>query len=125
MSYTRLSRLELRIMEVLWKQGASSVRDIQEGLPEQARPAHTTVQTILTRLEAKEAVRRAKKIGNAHIYEPLITRDATQRQLVDELLAFFGGRAAPLVSHLIESGQLTMKDVEEARKALKKEAQRG
>jgi predicted transcriptional regulator len=70
-------------------------------------------------------VRRAKKIGNAHIYEPLITRDATQRQLVDELLAFFGGRAAPLVSHLIESGQLTMKDVEEARKALKKEAQRG
>jgi predicted transcriptional regulator len=112
-------------MEVLWKQGASSVRDIQEGLPEQARPAHTTVQTILTRLEAKEAVRRAKKIGNAHIYEPLITRDATQRQLVDELLAFFGGRAAPLVSHLIESGQLTMKDVEEARKALKKEAQRG
>jgi BlaI family penicillinase repressor len=124
MSQKRLSRLELRIMEVLWKHGASSVREIQEGLPDKGRPAHTTVLTILTRLEAKAAVRRAKKIGNAHIYEPVITRGATQRQLVDELLAFFGGRAAPLVSHLIESGQLTLKDVEEARKALKKESQR-
>jgi predicted transcriptional regulator len=124
MSQKRLSRLELRIMEVLWKHGASSVREVQERLPEKGRPAHTTVQTILTRLEAKAAVRRAKKISNAHIYEPVITRGATQRLLVDELLAFFGGRAAPLVSHLIESGQLTLQDVEEARKALQKEAKR-
>jgi predicted transcriptional regulator len=124
MSQKRLSRLELRIMEVLWKRGASSVREIQESLPEKGRPAHTTVQTILTRLEAKAAVRRAKKISNAHIYEPVITRGATQRLLVDELLAFFGGRAAPLVSHLIESGQLTLQDVEEARKTLKKEGKR-
>ena len=124
MSQKRLSRLELRIMEVLWRRGASSVREIQESLPEKGRPAHTTVQTILTRLEAKAAVRRAKKIGNAHIYEPVITRGATQRLLVDELLAFFGGRAAPLVSHLIECGQLTLQDVEEARKALKKEGKR-
>lgn len=124
MSQKRLSRLELKIMEVLWKHGACSVREIQEGLPEKRRPAHTTVQTILTRLEAKAAVRRAKKIGNAHIYEAVVTRGATQRLLVDELLAFFGGRAAPLVSHLIESGQLTWQDVEEARKALKKERQR-
>jgi BlaI family transcriptional regulator, penicillinase repressor len=116
----RLSRLELRIMEVLWQHGAAAVREIQESLPEEGRPAHTTVQTILTRLEAKGAVRRPKKIGNAHIYEPVITRGAAQRLLVDELLAFFGGRAAPLVSHLIESGQLTLRDVEEARKALKK-----
>jgi predicted transcriptional regulator len=124
MSQKRLSRLELRIMEVLWKRGASPVREIQESLPEKGRPAHTTVQTILTRLEAKGAVRRAKKIGNAHIYEPVITRGATQRLLVDELLAFFGGRAAPLVSHLIECGQLTLQDVEEARKTLKKEGKR-
>ena len=124
MSQTRLSRLELKIMEALWRQGAASVREIQESLPEKGRPAHNTVLTILTRLEAKKAVRRAKKISNAHIYEPLVTRDATQRLLVDELLAFFGGRAAPLVSHLIESGQLTLQDVEEARKALKKESKR-
>lgn len=120
MSQKRLSRLELRIMEVLWRHGTAAVREIQQSFPEKGRPAHTTVQTILTRLEAKGAVRRAKKIGNAHIFEPTVTRRATQRLLVDELLAFFGGRAAPLVSHLIESGQLTLKDVDEARKALKR-----
>jgi predicted transcriptional regulator len=124
MSQKRLSRLELKIMEALWKHGAASVREIQESLPEKGRPAHNTVQTILTRLEAKKAVRRAKKISNAYIYEPVITRGATQRLLVDELLAFFGGRAAPLMSHLIESGQLTLQDVEDARKALKKEGKR-
>ena len=124
MSQPRLSRLELRIMEALWKLGTASVREIQESLPEKSRPAHNTVQTILTRLEKKKAVRRAKKISNAHIYEPMVTRGATQRLLVDELLAFFGGRAAPLVSHLIESGQLTSQDVDEARKTLKKESRR-
>ncbi len=120
MSKPKLSRLELRIMEAMWRQGAASVREIQESLPAKGRPAYTTVQTVLTRLEAKQAVRRAKKISNAHIYEAVVTRETTQRRLVDELLAFFGGHAAPLVSHLIESGQLTLKDVEEARKALKK-----
>ena len=125
MSPPRLSRLELRIMEALWKHGSASVREIQQSLPEKGRPAHNTVQTILTRLEAKQAVRRAKKISNAHIYEPMVTRGATQRLLVDELLAFFGGRAAPLVSHLIDSGQLSLQDVEEARKTLKKESNRG
>lgn len=124
MSQPKLSRLELKIMEALWSLGSASVREVQESLPEKSRPAHNTVQTILTRLEAKSAVRRAKKISNAHIYEPLITRGATQHRLVDELLAFFGGRAAPLVSHLIESGQLTLQDIEEARKTLKKESRR-
>lgn len=119
MKQSRLSRLELRIMEALWSHGACSVREIQESLPEKKRPAYTTVQTIVTRLEAKNAVRRSKKISNAHIYEALISRSAAQRTLVDELLGFFGGRAAPLMSHLIESGQLTLQDVEEARKALK------
>lgn len=107
-------------MEALWKHGSASVREIKESLPEKTRPAHNTVQTVLTRLEAKNAVRRAKKISNAHIYEPVVTRGATQRRLVDELLAFFGGRTAPLVSYLVESGQLTLQDVEDARKALKK-----
>ncbi len=118
----RLSRLELKVMEALWDRGACSVREVQESFPEKGRPAHNTVQTMLTRLEAKKAVRRAKKISNAHIYEAVITRAATQRVLVEELLAFFGGRAAPLISHLIDSGQLTTQDVEEARKALKKGA---
>jgi predicted transcriptional regulator len=116
----KLSRLELTIMEALWKLGAASVREIQETLPEKERPAHTTVQTMLTRLETKGAVRRAKKISNAHIYEAVVSRSATQRRLVDDLLGFFGGRAAPLMSHLIESGQLTLDDIEEARKALRK-----
>jgi BlaI family penicillinase repressor len=124
MSQKRLSRLELRIMEALWKHGSASVREIQQSLPEKGRPAHNTVLTMLTRLEAKQAVRRAKKISNAHIYEPTISRDATQRLLVDELLGFFGGRAAPLVSHLIESGQLTLQEVEEARRTLRKESKR-
>ena len=124
MSQKRLSRLELRIMEALWKHGSASVREIQETFPPKGRPAHNTVLTTLTRLEAKQVVRRAKKISNAHIYEPVVTRGATQRLLVDELLSFFGGRAAPLMSHLIESGQLTLQDVEEARKTLKKEIKR-
>jgi BlaI family transcriptional regulator, penicillinase repressor len=120
MSQPKLTRLELKIMEALWQHGACSVREIQESLPAKGRPAYTTVQTILTRLETKSAVRRAKKISNAHIYEAVVTRGAEQRRLVDDLLGFFGGRAAPLMSHLIESGQLTLKDVEEARKLLKK-----
>lgn len=124
MSQKRLSRLELKIMEALWKLGAASVREVQESLPDKGRPVHNTVQTMLTRLEAKRAVRRAKKISNAHIYEAVISRDATQRVLVDELLAFFGGRAAPLVSHLVESGQLTLQDVEDVRKTLRKESKR-
>jgi predicted transcriptional regulator len=122
MSKTRLSRLELQIMDVLWRQGASAVREIQKDLPVQKRPAHTTVQTVLIRLEAKQAVRRTGKISNAHIDEPLVTRAATQSLLVDEQLAFFGGRAAPLMSRLIESGQLTLADVEEARKTLQQDA---
>lgn len=124
MSQRRLSRLELKIMEALWKLGSASVREIQQSLPTRGRPAHNTVQTILTRLEAKNAVRRAKKISNAHIYEPTITRAATQRLLVDDLLGFFGGRAAPLMSHLIETGQLTSLDIEEARRVLRKENKR-
>ena len=119
MALPKLSRLELKIMEALWGKGASSVREIQERLPADGRPAYTTVQTVLYRLEAKNAVRRSKKIGNAHIFEPVVTQAAAERRLIDDLLGLFGGRAQPLISHLIESGQLTLKDIDEARKTLR------
>jgi len=119
MALPKLSKLELKIMGALWSKGASSVREIQESLPAKRRPAYTTVQTMLYRLEAKNAVRRSKKIGNAHIFEAVISRNAAQGRLIDELLALFGGRTQPLISHLIESGQLTLDDIEEARKTLR------
>jgi len=115
----KLSKLELKIMEALWTNGPSAVREIQEGFPAKSRPAYTTVQTIVYRLEAKNAVKRTKKIGNAHIFEAVISQASAQRKLIDELLGLFGGRAQPLMSHLIETGQLTLADVEEARKALR------
>ena len=119
MPQPKLGRLELKIMEALWKKGAASVREIQETFPAKRRPAYTTVQTVLYRLEVKNAVRRTKKIGNAHIFEAVVTRNAAQRRLIDELLAVFGGRTQPLIAHLIESGQLTLADIEEARKTLR------
>jgi BlaI family transcriptional regulator, penicillinase repressor len=119
MSLPKLTRLELKIMDALWSHGPSSVREIQERFPVRKRPAYTTVQTMLYRLEAKNAVRRSKKIGNAHIFEAVVSQSAAQRRLVDELLAIFGGRAQPLISHLVESGQLTLDDIEEARKTLR------
>ena len=119
MSLPKLSRLELKLMDALWSHGPSSVREIQERFPVRKRPAYTTVQTMLYRLEAKNAVRRSKKIGNAHIFEAVVSQAAAQRRLVDELLALFGGRAQPLISHLVESGQLTLDDIEEARKTLR------
>ena len=119
MPQPKLSKLELKIMEALWSKGASSVREIQEHFPAKRRPAYTTVQTIVYRLEAKNALKRTKKIGNAHIFEAVISRAAAQRKLIDDLLGVFGGRAQPLMSHLIESGQLTLEDIEEARAALR------
>jgi predicted transcriptional regulator len=116
----RLSKLELQIMNALWNRGAQSVREIQEAFPERDRPAYTTVQTMVYRLEVKEAIRRVKKIGNAHIFEAAVSRDATQRRLIDELLSFFGGRSQPVVAHLIESGSLTLDDVKEAEQTLKR-----
>ncbi|HTE43207.1 MAG TPA: BlaI/MecI/CopY family transcriptional regulator [Steroidobacteraceae bacterium] len=120
----KLSKLELQIMEALWKSGEACVRDIQETFPEKKRPAYTTVQTMLYRLEAKQAVRRTRKIGNAHIFEATISRGIAQRKLIDELLGLFGGRAQPLMAHLIEAGKLNLEDVEEARKELKKLAKK-
>jgi BlaI family penicillinase repressor len=116
----RLSRLQLQIMEALWTRGASSVREIQETFPEKDRSAYTTVQTMVYRLEGKRAIRRVKKIGNAHIFEAAITRASAQRRLIDEFLSLFGGRSQPVMAHLIESGKLTLDDVKEAEQLLRK-----
>lgn len=120
MASPRLTRLEMQIMEALWTKGASSVREIQESFTEKDRPAYTTVQTMVYRLEAKRAIRRVKKIGNAHIFEPAVSRSAAQRRLIDELLSFFGGRSQPLMAHLIEAGKLTLDEVKEAEQTLRK-----
>jgi predicted transcriptional regulator len=119
MTLPRLTKLELQIMETFWTQGASSVREIQEAFPEKSRPAYTTVQTIVYRLEAKKAIRRVKKIGNAYVFEALVTRRAAHRRVVDEVLRLFGGRSQPLVAHLIEAGKLTLDDVKEAERTLR------
>jgi BlaI family transcriptional regulator, penicillinase repressor len=116
----KLSKLEHQIMEALWSRGAASVREILEAFPEKGRPAYTTIQTMVYRLEEKGAIRRTRKIGNAHIFEAVISRACAQRRLIDELLAFFGGSSQPVVAHLIESGNLTLDDVKEAEQLLLK-----
>jgi BlaI family transcriptional regulator, penicillinase repressor len=120
MASPRLSKLELQIMDAFWNRGASSVREIQEAFPEDERPAYTTVQTMVYRLEGKKAVRRVKKIGNAHIFEAAISRSAAQRRLIDEFLALFGGSSQPVMAHLIETGKLTAEDIDDARRLLRK-----
>jgi predicted transcriptional regulator len=116
----KLTKLELKIMETLWTRGSASIREIQENFPEQDRPAYTTIQTMVYRLETKKAVHRVKKVGNFHIFEPAVSRDIAQRKLIDDLLALFGGRTQPVMAHLIESGKLTLADVKEAEKTLRK-----
>jgi predicted transcriptional regulator len=115
----KLTKLELQIMEALWSRGASSIREIQEAFPDRERPAYTTVQTMVYRMERKKVLRRVKKISNAHIFEATISRHAAQGRLIDELLGLFGGRTQPVMAHLIESGRLTLEDVQEAEKALR------
>jgi len=116
----KLTKLEMQIMETLWSKGSASIREIQEAFPEKTRPAYTTIQTTVYRLEFKKVVRRAKKISNAHVFEPVVSRNAAQRRLIDELLALFGGRAQPIVAHLIDSGTLSLADVKEAEKTLRR-----
>ncbi len=121
----RLSKLELRILEALWAQGPISIREMQESFPARQRPAYTTVQTTVYRLEAKHAVRRVRKIGNAHIFEATVARGAAHRRLMDEFLGLFGGRAQPVMAHWIESGQLTLADLEQAEQELRRRQARG
>src|ERR1019366_7132572 len=108
MPLPKLTKLELQIMDALWSHGACSIREIQQAFPERGRPAYTTIQTTVYRLEDKKALRRSKKISNAHIFEAVIPRNAAQSRLIDDLLGLFGGRAQPVMSHLIESGKLTL-----------------
>ena len=119
MRQPKLSKLEMQIMEVLWTNGSSAIREIQESFPQKGRPAYTTIQTMVYRLEIKKVLRRARKVGNAHIFEPLISRDAAQRRLVDEFLSLFGGRMQPVMAQLIEAGNLTPRDVADAEKLLR------
>jgi predicted transcriptional regulator len=119
MQRPRLARLELQILEALWALGKASIREIQETFPE-PRPAYTTIQTTVYRLEAKRAVRRVRKISNAHIFEPLIARDVARHRLLDDILSLFGGRAQPMMAQLAEAGKLTLDDVRELEKTIKK-----
>jgi BlaI family transcriptional regulator, penicillinase repressor len=121
----RLSKLEFQVMETLWSRGALSIREIREEIPARKTPAYTTVQTTVYRMETKGVVRRVKKVGNFHIFEAVITREAAQRRLIDDVLGYFGGRSQPLMAHLIESGKLSMADVKEAEKLLKSQGRKG
>ena len=120
MTKPKLTRLELQIMEALWVSGKASIREIQETFPEKGRPAYTTIQKTVYRLEGKKAVRRIKKVGNFHVFEAAVSRNAAQRRLIDDLLALFGGHTQPVMAGLIESGKLTLADVKEAEKTLRK-----
>jgi BlaI family penicillinase repressor len=119
MTLPKLTKLELQIMEALWTRGEASIREIQENFPEKKRPAYTTIQTTVYRLETKKAVRRVKKVGNFHVFEAAVSRNAAQRRLIDDLMALFGGHTQPVMAHLIESGKLTLEDVKEAEKLLR------
>jgi BlaI family transcriptional regulator, penicillinase repressor len=124
MALPKLTKLELQIMDALWQQGKLSIREIQESFPEPNRPAYTTIQTTVYRMEEKGALRRAKKISNAHIFEAIVSRQAASGRLIDELLSLFGGRTQPVMAHLVETGKLTMSDVKEAEKLIKDHAKK-
>src|ERR1700722_14521082 len=120
MADPKLSNLELQIMEKLWTLGNSSIREIQEAFPEKGRPGYTTIQMTIYRMEVKKVVRRVKKVGNFHVFDALVSRDAAQQRLVDELVSLFGGRTQLVMTHLVKSGKLRLEDVKEAEKELRK-----
>ncbi len=122
---TILTKPELQIMEVLWTRGACSVREIHDALPDKGRPAFTTIQTVVYRLEKKQMLRCVKRISNANIFEAAVSRDDAHGSLVDELLALFGGRPRPVIARLVESGKVTLDDIKEAEDALKKLLKKG
>ncbi len=119
MAHPKLTKLELQILEALWSLGKASIREIQEAFPE-PRPAYTTIQTTVYRLESKKAVRRVRKISNAHIFEPIVARDVARHRLLDEILSFFGGRAQPMMAQLAEAGKITLEDIHELEKTVRK-----
>ena len=115
----KLSKLEFQIMETLWAKNECSIRDLQEAFPAKKRPAYTTVQTTVYRMEDKGIVRRTRKVGNFHVFSPAISREAAQRRLIDYMLALFGGQGRPVMTHLVETGKLSMDDVKEAERLLR------
>jgi len=119
MAGSRLSKLEMRIMETLWERQEASIREMQEAFPAKKRPGYTTIQKTVYRLEEKNALRRVRKVGNFHIFAPLITRESAQRRLIDDLLALFGGNSRPVMAHLIDAGKLTLEDVAYAEETLR------
>jgi len=120
MPLPKLTRLELQIMETLWSKGPASIRELVEAFPKDERLAYTTVQTVVYRLEEKKAIRRTSKFGNAHVFEAMVSRDSARHRMIDDLVALFGGRRLPIVTHLIGSGKLTSEELREARAALRK-----
>ena len=120
MAAPKLSKLEFQIMEILWTRGESSIREIQDAFREKRKPAYTTIQTTVYRLEAKNAVRRVKKVGNFHVFAATVSRNAAQWRLIDDLLALFGGGTQLLMAHLVEAGKLSLDDIKEAEKALRR-----
>ncbi|HKO17348.1 MAG TPA: BlaI/MecI/CopY family transcriptional regulator [Acidobacteriaceae bacterium] len=120
MAAPKLSKLELQIMDKLWAQGEASIRELQEAFPSKGRPSYTTIQMTMYRMELKKVVRRVRKVGNFHVFEALVSRDAAQQRLVDELVALFGGRSQLVMTHLVKSGKLKLEDVKEAEKELRK-----
>ena len=125
MPLPKLSKLEFQIMEVLWDKSECSIRDIQETFPAKKRPAYTTIQTTVYRMEAKNVVVRVRKVGNFHVFAPAVSRQAAQRRLIDDILALFGGRGQPVMAHLIETGKLSLDDVKEAEKLLRSQSKGG
>ena len=113
------TRLELELLNALWKLGSGSIREIQESLPEDTRPEYTTVQTIIYRLEEKGAVARTKKIGNAHIFAPLVTRQSAFATLIEDFIGSLGGSAEPLVAHLVETGKISSAELKQMEKLIK------
>ena len=124
MANPRLSKLELKIMEVFWDRGTLSIREVQEAFPEKTRPAYTTVQTVVGRLEAKKALRRSRKISNTYLYEVMISRSSAQRRLVDDFIALFGGRMQPMMTHLVDAGKITMEDVRKVEEMVREKEQK-
>ncbi len=121
----KLSKLEFQIMETLWARGELSIREIQESFPARQMPAYTTIQTTVYRMEIKNIVRRVKKVGNFHVFAAVVSRDAAQRRILDDVLGYFGGQSQPVMAHLIESGKLSIDDIKDAERTLKKLAGKG
>jgi len=118
----KLTSLEFQIMEILWAKGECSIRDILEAIPGKRRPAYTTIQTTVYRIESKKIVRRVRKVGNFHVFAPVISKEAVQQRVINDILGFFGGRGQPLIARLVETGKLSLEDVKEAERALESQS---